>query len=78
MTAINVRLPQSIHKMAKEISKKDHVSLNQFVTSAIAEKISALMTEEYLQERANRGSRQKFLKALAKVPVKEPSQEDRL
>jgi len=78
MTAINVRLPQSIHKMAKEISKKDHVSLNQFVTSAIAEKISALMTEEYLQERANRGSRQKFLRALAKVPDKEPSQEDRL
>jgi hypothetical protein len=64
--------------MAKEISKKDHVSLNQFVTSAIAEKISALMTEEYLQERANRGSRQKFLRALAKVPDKEPSQEDRL
>lgn len=78
MSAINVRLPDSLHKLAKEVARKDHVSLNQLITSAIAEKISALATEEYLQERAERGSRQRFRQALAKLPAGEPQEFDRL
>lgn len=78
MSAINVRLPDSLHKLAKEVARKDHVSLNQLITSAIAEKISALATEEYLQERTVRGSRQRFRQALAKVPACEPEEFDRL
>lgn len=78
MSAINVRLPDSLHKMAKEVATKDHISLNQFITSAIAEKISALTTESYLDERANRGSQVKFRQALAKVPDVEPEEFDRL
>jgi hypothetical protein len=42
-------------------------SLEQFVTSAIADKISALTTEDYLQERAKRGDRAKYEAVLAKV-----------
>lgn len=45
MSAINARLPDSLHKMAKEVATQDHILLNQFITSAIAEKISALTTE---------------------------------
>ena len=78
MSAINVRLPDSLHNLAKEVARKDHVSLNQLITSAIAEKISALTTEEYLHERAQRGSRQRFMQALAKVPACEPEEFDRL
>jgi hypothetical protein len=78
MSAINVRLPDSLHKMAKEVAIQDHISLNQFITSAIAEKISALTTESYLEERAKRGSQAKFRQALAKVPDVEPEEFDRL
>lgn len=78
MSAINLRLPDSLHKMAKEVASQDHVSLNQFITSAIAEKISALTTESYLEERAKRGSQAKFRQALAKVPDLEPEEFDRL
>lgn len=78
MSAINVRLPDSLHKMAKEVATQDHISLNQFITSAIAEKISALTTESYLEERAKRGSKAKFRQALAKVPDVEPEEFDRL
>lgn len=78
MSAINVRLPDSLHKMAKEVAAQDHISLNQFITSAIAEKISALTTESYLEERARRGSQAKFRQALAKVPDVEPEGFDRL
>ena len=78
MSAINVRLPDSLHQMAKEVAMQDHISLNQFITSAVAEKISALTTERYLEERAQRGSKEKFLQALAKVPDGEPEGFDRL
>lgn len=78
MSAINVRLPDSLHKMAKELARKDHISLNQLITSAIAEKIAALTTENYLLDRARRGSAEKFRQALAKVPPAEPEENDRL
>jgi hypothetical protein len=77
MSAISVRLPDSIHKMARDIAVKDHISLNQFIASAVAEKIAALTTEKYLVERAGRGSLDKFQAALAKVPATEPEEFDR-
>jgi hypothetical protein len=50
--------------------------MNQFITLAVAEKMSALMTEEYLAERANRGRREKYEAVLAKVPDVEPEEYD--
>ncbi len=44
------------------------ISIDQFVSSAIAEKIAALMTEGYLKEQAKRVSRAKYEAILAKVP----------
>jgi len=67
MSTISVRLPDSLHETARRLSKKEHVSINQLLTTALAEKISALMTEDYLMERAKRGKRTKFEKAMAKV-----------
>ena len=78
MSAISVRLPDSIHKMAREIASEDHISLNQFIASAVAEKISALTTETYLAERAARGAVDKFRAALANVPDSEPEKFDRI
>jgi hypothetical protein len=63
--------------MAREIAGKDHISLNQFIASAVAEKISALTTETYLAQRAARGSIDTFHAALAKVPDAEPEEFDR-
>lgn len=78
MSAISVRLPDSTHNMAREIASQDHISLNQFIASAVAEKISALTTETYLAGRAAKGSVDKFRAALAKVPDVEPEDFDRL
>jgi hypothetical protein len=78
MTAINVRLPDSLHQMAKNVATQDHISLNQFIASAVAEKLSALTTECYLEERARRGSRETFLLELSKVPPVEPEPLDRI
>lgn len=78
MSTISVRLPESLHKLAREIASQDHVSMNQFIASAVAEKISALATETYLNERAARASEAKFRTALAAVPDVPPDESDRM
>lgn len=57
---------------------KGDASINQFIVNALAEKISALKTEEYLRERAARGSREHALAVLDKVADVEPEEADRL
>jgi hypothetical protein len=76
MSAISLRLPDSLHIRARVLSKRDHVSINQFVATAVAEKLSALDTEDYLAQRAARASRGKFEAALAQVPDREPDEHD--
>ncbi len=78
MSALSLRLPESIHHRIKEIAKKDHVSINQFINSAVAEKIAAFKTEDDLAARAKSGSRSKFFNVLKKVRDVKPSDEDRL
>ncbi|MBI9072910.1 MAG: toxin-antitoxin system HicB family antitoxin [Melioribacteraceae bacterium] len=67
MSTISLRLPNSLHKKAKDLAKKENTSINQLVSSALAEKISALSTEEYLENRAKKASKKKFNDALNKV-----------
>jgi predicted transcriptional regulator len=77
MSTVSVRLPESLHKRAKELAKRERTSINQLVSSALAEKISALEAEEYLEKRGKRASREKFNKALRKVADTEPEAYDR-
>ncbi|MEA2238264.1 MAG: hypothetical protein QOC81_2988 [Thermoanaerobaculia bacterium] len=78
MSALSLRLPESLHRKLGELAEREGISINQLINSAVAEKMSALMTEEYLKERAARGTRRKFSVALAKVPDREPAESDRL
>ena len=78
MSALSLRLPNSLHNRVKLLSLKDHVSINQFVTSAVAEKISALDTEDYIQHRARRASRARFLQAMKRVPDVKPARGDEI
>ena len=78
MSAMSVRLPESLHQKLRELAERENVSMNQMITLALAEKISALMTEEYLVQRAKRGSREKFDRALSKVSDDAPEDADRI
>lgn len=77
MSTISLRLPDSLHNRVRELADKDNVSINQFIAIAVAEKISALETEDYLQKRAARGSRAKFDAALDLAADVEPPEYDR-
>ncbi len=72
MSALSLRLPDSVHRHIKEIAQKEGVSINQFISSAVSEKISAIMTEEYLERRAKRANRKEFKKILDQVPSRTP------
>ncbi|MBD3423094.1 MAG: toxin-antitoxin system HicB family antitoxin [Candidatus Latescibacteria bacterium] len=78
MSSISLRLSESLHKGVREAAKKEGVSINQLINTALAEKLSALMTEEYLVERSKRGSRKKFERAIGKVKDIEPDEEDQI
>jgi len=78
MSTLSLRLPDSLHEQIKRLAKQDGISINQFVSSAVAEKMSALMTVDYLEQRASKSSKKKFHKALLKVKNTEPEEYDRL
>jgi len=52
MSQYALRLPDSLLEMARKSAKSEHASMNQLFVSAIAEKLSALETENMLRHRA--------------------------
>ena len=78
MSTISLRLPESLHRQVRKLAQKESVSINQLITVALAEKLSALMTEEYLEARAKRGNRKKFERAMKRVPKVQPEENDRI
>jgi hypothetical protein len=78
MSTLSLRLPNSLHKQLRELAKKEGISINQLVSVAVAEKLSALMTEDYLTNRAARGDRTAYDAVLDRVPDREVPNTDRL
>lgn len=78
MSTLSLRLPNSLHDRARELAEREGISINQLVATALAEKMAALMTEEFLETRARRGKRTAFVRALNAVPDVAPVPEDHL
>lgn len=78
MSTMSLRLPESLHAKVREMAEKEGVSINQLITTALAEKLAALMTVEYLEEQAKRGNRKRFDAVLRKVRDRAPEEDDEL
>ena len=78
MSTLSLRLPDSLHRTLKTAADHDGVSINQFVSLAVAEKLSALQTYDYIKERAKGASRDKFLAAMSLIPSGEVAEGDEL
>ncbi len=68
MSMMSLRLPDSLHRKVRELAAKESISINQFIATAVAEKMSALLTEDYLEERARRANPAAFDRILSRVP----------
>jgi HicB family len=77
MSTLSLRLPESLHDLARKLAKEERISINQLITLALAEKIWSLQTERFFKERAKGSSRAKFERAMAKVAKVEPPEYDR-
>jgi len=78
MSTMTVRLPESLHDQIKQLAQDEGISINQFLVVAAAEKMSALMTEDFLESEAKKGNRKAFERFLKKVPNVDPESEDKL
>ena len=72
MSTISLRLPESLHRQARALAEQERISINQLIATSLAEKMSALMTSEYLDARAKRGSARAFQRVLKKVKDRVP------
>jgi hypothetical protein len=55
-TNVALRLQTSLFEEAKRVAESEGVALNQLINVALAEKLSALRTEDYFRERASRAN----------------------
>ena len=78
MTTISLRLPDYLHASIRSLAKDEGVSINQLITLAIAEKLSALQTEDIIKKRGKRASKNDFLSILEKVPDIPPQLGDKI
>ena len=78
MSTLSLRLANSLHNEVKHLARKEGISINQFIASAVAEKMSALMTEDFLVERSKKGNKKAFIQAMSKIPNVEPDANDKL
>jgi len=68
MTALTIRLPNSVHQKIKELAEREDISVNQFIASAAAEKMASIMTLDYFRLEASKGNRNDFTHYLSMVP----------
>jgi len=68
MTAITIRLPNSVHQKIKELAVRDDVSVNQFIASAASEKMASVLTLDFLKAEAAKGKRSDFDHYMRMVP----------
>lgn len=68
MSNLSLRLPDSLHAKIRELAERENVSINQFIALAAAEKAAALLTVEYLEERATRADDKILDRLLKRVP----------
>src|SRR2546428_5450252 len=78
MSSLSLRLPESLHRKLRELAKRDDVSINQLIATAVAEKTAALLTLEYLEERARRADPKLIDRLLSRVPDVPPVAGDEL
>lgn len=78
MSTFALRLPESLYAHAKLLAERDQASLNQFITVAVAEKVSAMQTAEFFAQRAGSAQKDDLAKLLLQVKSRPPLDGDEL
>ena len=74
----SLRLPRSIKAAVEKIAKKEGVSVNQFIATAVAEKLAAMNTAAFFEERRARADFKAFRRIMGRKDGQPPSAGDEL
>jgi broad specificity phosphatase PhoE len=78
MSTFALRLPDSLYAHAKLLAEQDQASLNQFITVAVAEKVSAMQTAEFFAQRSGKSKPGDLARLLLQVKNREPRAGDEM
>ncbi|MFW6163710.1 MAG: YlcI/YnfO family protein [Planctomycetota bacterium] len=78
MKALQVRLPEAIHRRAKELARDEGMSLNQFIVTSLSNEIVRQETLDFFRDAAAAFDPDAFAEALEAVPDVPPDESDRL
>ena len=78
MKRLQIRLPDSVHERVSKLSRQDHLSMNQFMVTAISNEIVRQETHAFFKARVDAFDEEEFLQALDEIPAKTPEKKDRL
>jgi hypothetical protein len=72
---VSVNVPEELYRRATEVAAVENISVDDLFASAFEER---LLEFERLKEKASRGSYQRFMRVMSKVPAVQPPEHDRL
>lgn len=78
MSTLTIQMSESLARQLRECAAREGVTMDQLMSSAAAEKLSALMTVEHLRERARHANREDFVAFLNGSPEAPPMPGDKL
>ena len=78
MSELVVNVPEYLRKQAEAVAIRENMSMDELVTVALASHVSAWQTKGYMEERARRGTWEKFQAVLNRAPDVEPPEWDKL
>jgi len=73
-----LRLPRSVKAEVEKLAREEGISLNQFVATAVAEKLAALRTESFFAERRRRADFKAFDKLMRRKGGEPPKPGDKI
>lgn len=78
MSTLTIQLPEGVARQLRECAAREGVTVDQLMSSAAAEKLSAMLTVEHLRERARHAKREDFIAFLNGSPDVPPMPGDEL
>jgi hypothetical protein len=77
-TSYPLRLPRSIRAEVERLAKEEGISVNQFVATAVAEKLAAMNTAAFFAERRGRADMEAFDRLMRRGGGEPPGPDDRI
>ncbi|MGB5772400.1 MAG: hypothetical protein WBM32_21415 [Crocosphaera sp.] len=75
---LNAQIPDALYQQLETLANKEKIPVDQLIAMALSAQISAWLTKGYLEEKAQKGSWDKFIQVLDKVSEQDPEDYDTL